>query len=329
MSGVESPAVRSRYEIRGLAVTDLSTILGAVGWLFVVFVLASDFDIVDRALSLAVLVLVPLGIGMAATPRFSGLAGRLCTAAILAQPVAAVLFVGSLFESVDGQTAAAIAAPWLLVTGLLALTALVRAHTRVSDHCGLTPLSETVIDAGLAYSVVGASALLLFHLDVTFWFSRTIIRLTAVHFHYAGFALPVITGLVGRAVDEQSRVYDAAASVVLVGPGIIAVGISFSPVVEVVAVSVFTLAVAVLAAFVLGRVVPSRPRAQGILLGLSALALPVSMALALGYAVSVFTNTDLGLRIPTMIRVHGSLNAFGFALLGLVGWRVAVPELES
>ena len=50
------------------------------------------------------------------------------------------------------------------------------------------------------------------------------------------------------------------------------------------------------------------------------------MALALGYGVATFSGTDLGLDIATMVALHGSLNAFGFALLGLVGWRLALPS---
>jgi hypothetical protein len=50
------------------------------------------------------------------------------------------------------------------------------------------------------------------------------------------------------------------------------------------------------------------------------------MALALGYGVATFSGTDLGLDIATMVALHGSLNAFGFALLGLAGWRLAVPS---
>ncbi|WP_267643075.1 YndJ family protein [Haloarchaeobius amylolyticus] len=317
-------------EQTGLDPTDLSAVLGGVGWL--VLVAVADLDAIDRALALAPLVLVPLGLGMAATPSFAGLAGRLHRLAVLGQPIGAGLFVASVVAPVEGTTAALLATPWVLVTGLLALVAAVRVRARVrtrtrDTEVALAPLSETVLDAGLAYAVVGAVALVLFHLGLTFWFDPTIVRLTAVHFHYAGFVLPVVTGLAGRTLDREVGLYRAVAAVVLVGPGLVAVGISFSPTIEVLAVSAFTLAVTVLGGFVATRVAPARPRRQGLLLGLSSLALPVSMALALGYAVSVFTGTDvLGLRIPVMVRVHGSLNAFGFALLGLVGWRLAVPE---
>jgi hypothetical protein len=305
--------------VGGRPLPDLSVLAGALVWLAATAL--APLGAAERALALAPLVLVPLGIGMVGRSGFDGLAGRLFRAATWLQPVGALLFTASLALSVDGLAAAALAAPWLAVTGLLGLAAL----ARTVDRGGLA-LPETAVDAGLAYVSVGAVALLLYHLDITFWFGRTIILLTAVHFHYAGFTLPVIAGLTGQSYDSApSTAYTALMAVILAGPAIIAVGISFSPLVEVIAVGGFTVAVALFGTHVVVRVAPTRPRAQGLLLGASAIALPVSMALALGYGVATFTGTNLGLDIGTMVALHGSLNAFGFALLGLVGWRLSVP----
>ena len=62
-----------------------------------------------------------------------------------------------------------------------------------------------------------------------------------------------------------------------------------------------------------GLAVPDASAAVGALVWLAAV-----LAGSLG--------TDLGLDIATMVALHGSLNAFGFALLGLVGWRLSVPR---
>ncbi|MBX0304019.1 YndJ family protein [Haloarcula salinisoli] len=305
--------------VSGVAVPDASALFGAVVW--TATVLAGRLGTLPRALALAPLVLVPLGVGMAAHRPFPGRAGQFLRAAVWLQPVGALGFTASLALDVQDITAAALAAPWLLVTGLLGLAALVR----TLDRGGLA-LPETAIDTGLAYVSVGAVALLLYHLDITFYFGSTIILLTAVHFHYAGFVLPVVTGLTGRSGHLDSRLWRSLVGVILAGPAIIAVGISFSPLVEVVAVGGFTLAVALFGWYVLARIAPTRPRGQAILLGASAVALPVSMALALGYGVATFSGLDLGLDIATMVALHGSLNAFVFALGGLVGWRLDVPE---
>lgn len=312
--------------VRGVAIPDLSALAGGVGW--VAATALAPLGAAERALALAPLVLVPLALGMVGRSGFDSFAGRLYRTAVWLQPVGAVLFTASLVVPAEGVTAAALAAPWLGVTGLLGLAALARTVDRGGrEDCGGLALPETPVDAGLAYVSVGAVALLLYHLDITFWFARTIILLTAVHFHYAGFTLPVIAGLTGRGYDaDPSTAYTVLMGVILAGPAIIAVGISFSPLIEVVAVGGFTAAVALFGSHVLLRVAPTRPRAQRALLGASAVALPVSMALALGYGLATFTGINLGLDIGTMVALHGSLNAFGFALLGLVGWRLSVPS---
>jgi hypothetical protein len=104
------------------------------------------------------------------------------------------------------------------------------ALARTTERDGFA-LPETAIDDGLAYVSVGAVALLLYHLNPTFRFDSTIILPTAVHFHYAGFVLPVITG---RSGHPDSRPWRSLVGVTLAGPAIIAVGSSFSPPVEVV-----------------------------------------------------------------------------------------------
>jgi hypothetical protein len=303
-----------------LAVTDLSAGVGAVAW--VVALLLGELGPIDRALALAPLVLVPLGMRVALPGTVDGRTRRLRAVAVRWQPAAALALLGSLVWSGREWVAALLAVPWLAVTGLLALTALSRV-----EHRGPWPLEELVVDAGFAYTTVGAVALVLSHLGATFWFDPVIVRLTAIHFHYAGFVLPVATGLTGRVA--HGRTYRVLAAVVLVGPALVAAGISFSPVVEVLAVGGFTLAVAALGGYVVVRVAPTRPRVQGTLLALSALALPVSMLLALGYGVAVFSGRDLGLGVGTMVALHGSLNAFGFGLLAMVGWRLAIPDASD
>lgn len=323
---LDGPAPASKHRsVGGIAVTDVSALVGAVLW--AIAVLTGELvTIAEQALALAPLVLVPLGMGMAATPPFEGTSRRLYDAAVVGQPVGAVLVLVSLVLPSGGPGAAAAAVPWMFVTGLLGFTALARTLER-----GPWPLSETVIDAGFAYSIVGAVALVLHHLGITFWFEPVIILLTAVHFHFAGFVLPVLTGLAGRTLGDRAGTgFRVLAGVVLFGPAFIAIGISFSPVIEVLAVGGFTVAVAVLGGYVTIRVAPGRPRLQGVLVAVSSLVLPVSMALALGYAIGTFAGVDLlGLSISTMITLHGSLNAYGFALLGTVGWRLAVPRTDG
>ncbi|WP_164471662.1 YndJ family transporter [Halosimplex salinum] len=305
--------------VRGVPVTDVSAVAGAALWALAA--LAGDLSAVGRALALAPLVVVPLGIGLAAERGFEGTSGSLLALAAVTQPAAAPLVLVSLVAS--GFVATLTAVAWLPVTGLLALAGLLRARERGVDF-GPASLSEWLVDAGLAYTTVAAVALVLFQQGITFWFEPVIVLLTAVHFNFAGFALPVLAGVTGRHLGGfDGLAARAVAAVVLVGPAIIAVGISFSPLVEVVAVGAFTLAVAAFGLLVLVRVVPSLDALPAALVGLSALALPASMVLALGYGIAAFGGTNpLGLSIGRMVSLHGSLNAYGFALCGVLGWRL-------
>jgi hypothetical protein len=320
----ESAPVSKHLSVGGLAVTDASALAGALLWAGAVFT-GELATVAEQALALAPLVLIPLGMGMGAAGSFQGTAGRLYSAAVLSQPLGAFLLLVPLVLPLSGTGAAIATVPWGVVTGLLGLMALARTRER-----GLWPVSEAVIDAGFAYSTVGAVALVLHHLGITFWFEPIIILLTAVHFHYAGFVLPVLTGLAGRSLGDRTGTgFRVLVGVVLIGPALIAIGISFSPVVEVIAVGGFTVAVAILGGYITIRIAPQRPRLQGALVALSSLALPVSMVLALGYGIGTFTGANLlGLGISRMITLHGTLNAFGFALLGMIGWRLAVPQQD-
>ncbi|QLH79197.1 YndJ family protein [Halosimplex rubrum] len=323
--------------VAGVSLADLSAVFGAGLW--VVLAAAGGLSQVERALALAPLVVVPLGVGLAARGAFPGLSGRLLGAAVALLPVGASLMALSLVVDA-GPVAAGLAAPWVFVTSLLALAGVSRAVERESgrgrgaDGSGGTDesvaLAPALVDAGLAYAPVAAVALVFSHLGITFGFGPTIILLTAVHFHFAGFALPVLAGVTGRRIGGFEGATRAVAGVLLVGPALIAIGISFSPLVEVVAVGVFTLAVAAFGLLALVRAVPSLGALPAALVGLSALALPASMVLALGYGIAAFSGTNpLGLSIGRMVTLHGSLNAYGFALCGVIGWRFTTAAAEA
>jgi len=302
--------------VAGVSLADLSAVFGACLW--AVLTLAGGLSQVERALALAPLVVVPLGVGLAARGEFTGLSARLLGAAVALLPVGAASMALSLVIE-TGPVAAGLAAPWVFVTSLLALAGV----SRAVDRGTIRPLNVALVDAGLAYVPVAAAALVLSHLGITPWFDPTIVLLTAVHFHFAGFALPVLAGVTGRHLGGFDGAARAVAGVILVGPAIIAVGISVSPLVEVVAVGAFTLAVAAFGLLTLVRAAPSLDALSAVLVGVSALALPASMALALGYGVAAFSGTNpLGLSIGRMVTLHGSLNAYGFALCGVLGWRV-------
>lgn len=152
-----------------------------------------------------------------------------------------------------------------------------------------------------------------------------------MHYHYAGFVLPLVAGRAGRLLaddrgrfgtDITGRVAVVTTLVIVGNVALIAVGITFSPLVEVVAVALFTVAVVGFAALVLRRVVPRLPRLPATLLTVASLALFLTMALALAYGYSAFPTTAPLVGIGEMVRWHGSLNAFAFALPALLAFRL-------
>jgi hypothetical protein len=181
------------------------------------------------------------------------------------------------------------------------------------------------------YLPVGAVALILHRADITFFFDPIIILLTAVHYHYAGFVLPLVAGMAGRVLigdndgfgaDLVGRSATVVTLVILVNLALIAVGITFSPLMEVVAVSLFTVAVAVFAILLLRCVVTTLSRVPAALLAVASCSVFLTMALALAYGYSAFPATGQLITISEMVRWHGTLNAFGFALPALVAFRL-------
>jgi hypothetical protein len=322
----DRPIANQRLRLAGHRVTDLTAGAGALVWLGTVLLGVTGsaaLSAVDRFVALAVLVLVPLGLGQVPSPgaRLGVLAAR---GAIVASFPAALAVVGALSLPVGSSGSVLLALPWLAVTGTIAVVGLSRLRER-----GLGTLPELSVTAALLYVPVGAVALVLHRAGVFLRFEPIIVLLTAVHYHYAGFVLPLTAGLTARVVDADGGFEGpvgrlaAAALLVLVGNvALIAVGITFSPLLEVVAVALFTVAVAVFAAVALRRAVPRLPRVPATLLAAACCTLFASMALALAYGYSAFRPRDALVGIGTMIRWHGALNAFGFAVPALLSLRL-------
>lgn len=304
--------------------TDVSAVAGGVVW--TALVVGGPFRRLEELFLLAPLVLVPLLLGTVFAPTrdgdSEGRSSRWYRYAVLGQPIGALLVAVS-FAFDEGVLAGLLVVPWVVVTLAVALCGLERLLPR-----GLEPLAELSIDAGLLYVTVGSGWLLLSRLGMNpLGFGDPIVFFTSVHFHYAGFVLPILAGVTGRVVDGVARrVYAFAAVTIVFGPGLIATGITLSPLIEVLAVAALTVGVTAFALVTLLVVVPSRAnRYQQAALTVSSLAVAVSMVFAFGYGLSVFTGSFVGLGIETMVAYHGHLNALGFALFGGLGWRIALP----
>jgi hypothetical protein len=158
-------------------------------------------------------------------------------------------------------------------------------------------------------------------------FEPVIVLLTAIHFHYAGVVLPLITGLVARQIGGRGT--RIAAVGVLAGVPLVAVGITSSQLQLRVALEGTAAWVLGLSGMAIGcqqlrlALVRAWPRPVRFLWTVAGISLIAGMVLAILYGSRHYLPIA-GLDIPWMRAVHGTANALGFALVGLIGWTLAL-----
>ena len=215
-----------------------------------------------------------------------------------------------------GTWAGLLAIPWMLFTYILAGIGLVHFFRHVRS------LNEQLCySAALVYVAVRGTWAMVSRSGMQVMdFEPTIVLLTAVHFHYAGFALPLLSGL---AIRTMTRHHLARLMILLIIVGIplVGVGIAGDPLVEIIAVGILTTGCVGLALVQMGIALRcSLEPARGLLL-VSSLSLLLGMLLAVIYGIGEYRGEQL-LGIPLMIPLHGIANSAGFSLAGLYGWRV-------
>src|SRR5262249_9717658 len=132
----------------------------------------------------------------------------------------AAILLGASFLFDQGSLAGLLALPWLIVTGWIACEAGHRIWRR-----GFAPFSGLCVDAGCVFLVVGGGWALLHRAGIRpLDFDDVIVLLTAIHFHYAGFVLPILTGRTAEVLDGKTA--RAACLGVLAGVPLTAMGIS-------------------------------------------------------------------------------------------------------
>jgi hypothetical protein len=237
-------------------------------------------------------------------------------------PASVLLAIGFLLPR--GMLAGALALPWLVTTGLIALLGIRRLLTARSDWC---------ISAGLIYLSIGA-----FWAVLDRWgarplqFDPVIVLLTAIHFHYAGFALPVLTGLAEKRLGgllSRLATYGVVSAVPLVAMGITTTQISGHPLLESLA-SCLLAAAGILTGVLYLRLAWKTVGSLGsrTLWTVAGVSLIGSLALAAAYGLRSYVPVSW-LDIPTMRAWHGTANAIGFALFGLMGWTFAEQQVAE
>ena len=303
-------------------------VFGAIVWGFTAALVPFDdlrsFGYIVYALILAPLVIVPLALSMVATPlRWGGVSKWYWLPAII-HPVAVALALVALTLP-QGNFAAVLAIPYLFETVTLSLFGFSRLAIR-----GFKPIEELCVDiGGFFYLMVAGAWWLATCAGWSLGYSPLIVELTAVHFHFAGFAVAIITGFMGRSIPRSAHFvrfcYQIVALTAVICPIFVGFGIAFSPILEVTAVTIFVLSMIVLGIILAFYIAPKQQNhISALLLTISGLALLMPMVLALLYGIGEVRGVDnIDLRI--MAYAHGLLNAFGFALCGLLGWRLLPP----
>ena len=274
------------------------------------------FSLIDLLLLLAPAIVVPLGFRLAPLTRPPAL--TVLRIARFAQPIGALGAVGSFLVPI-GWTAGLLAAVWLLVCLVASLAGLVE----LIEARSLRPI-HLLPAAALGVLSVAAAWLVAYRWGINLGYSPTITELTAVHFHYAGFAAVMMSALVLKALDALSfrtrRVAAGAGLFVVFGTPITATGVATGTaaltVIGPVVLATGILTMSALTGFVVAPRVRLRARWP---LTLSAAGVVIPMFLGVDYAAARVLPIP-ALDLQTMALVHGDLNALVFALLGFVGW---------
>jgi len=147
--------------------------------------------------------------------------------------------------------------------------------------------------------------------------------LTAVHFHFAGFATAMIAAAAGQfaASRAERRGLRFLIPVVVAMPFVVAIGFVTLPALKTGAALLLAISVAGLAVCLRSLARAMTRRTSRVLLQIAPASVFVGMVLAGAYAIADFVGSDR-LSMPQMVRTHGVLNGMGFCLPGLLGWLV-------
>jgi YndJ-like protein len=304
----------------------MCAVVGAVIWAGVA-VLArigvAPIGAIELMFLFAPLVIVPLGMELG---RVMGSDTPLTRFARRIQPLAAALAVVAL-RLPPGRVAGGLVCLWMVVclsmtiAAIIDLSSLVKSRPESSTHSTIHRITLAVAQLDLS---VGGAWLVASRLGLRpMGIQEPIGLLTAVHFHYAGFATAMIAAamLQFAAQRQEYRWLRWLVAVVIGMPFIVALGFVISPQLKLGAAAVFSASVAGLAVVLRSCAKRLESGTARVLFHVASVTVFAGMVLSTAYAVADFRGSDV-LPIPQMARTHGILNAVGFCLSGLLGWLV-------
>jgi hypothetical protein len=218
----------------------------------------------------------------------------------------------------DNRIAAAwFASAWLLVCAVFAGDGL-----RRFVLAGTKSFTQLCFAVGEGYLLVAGVWLMASRAGAQFLaFHEPIVLLTAVHFHFAGFASALLAGLLDQALagHKGRRILRLALLAAVAGPGVLGFAFLLGPRVKLFAALLIALGQLGLASGMVRAGIERKNRAGRGLLFVAAGSVAAGMILAGVWAAGEYP-LQAFVNIRQMAEFHGVLNAIGFVVCGLVGW---------
>jgi hypothetical protein len=278
-------------------------------------------DTIELLFLLGPLVVVPLGLELCVRLSHEVRSGLPTRIAQRVQLPAALCATAS-FWFQPGIAAAIFALAWFAfgcLIGFGALTRVIRGEFK--------SLKMACMIVSFLYLPIGCAWLVASRLGLTpMGFQEPIVLLTAVHFHFAGFAAPLLALAAESAIEKrrtvQLRIFKVVAVGVLAGPGLLAAGFVIGPSLKLAMALLVACSEVGLSIFFLADVRSMRPRLAQLLVAISAASVLFAMFLAGVWAIGEFPLQPF-VHMDEMARLHGTANSLGFILCGLVGWTIS------
>ncbi|CAM4316227.1 membrane protein [Bacillus manliponensis] len=282
-------------------------VFGLICYIVFLIIGLQNFNIIEALILLSILLFVPTSFRITNMRKRDGSVLPVAKLVVFLYPIAAS---SAMLAFITEHTVFAFI--WLIYTCIIALLGISRLLER-----GWRPASETAIDSGFIYLALGGFWLFAAVADIQIMhFNPLIILLTAAHFHYSAFLIPICAGLLGR-MQERSIVYTIITWIIIVSPMTIAIGITYSTTIEFLAVLIYLIALYGYGIFVWKT--KFRRRSAKVLLVISVSTLMITIIFSLIYAYGNFQQT-MTITIDRMVWIHGVANGIGVALPAFLGW---------
>jgi len=234
------------------------------------------------------------------------------------------LFTAALLTTVSFFLDNRIVAAWFASSWLLVCAGFAGDGLRRFVTVGTKSFTQFCFAVGEGYLLVAGAWLVASRAGVQLLaFREPIVLLTAVHFHFAGFASAVLAGLVDAAfVGYRGRRWLRAALVaVVLGPGILGLAFLLGPKVKLAGALLVALGQLGLAGGMVRVGLAAKNGGGRWLLFVASASVAAGMILAAVWAIGEYP-LQAFVNIRQMAEFHGVLNAVGFVVCGLIGWKV-------